>query len=349
MPEVSIIMPCYNAGNYLAMSIESIINQSFCDFELILINDGSTDDTDIIISSFTDKRIKYINNPGNLGLINSLNIGINVARGMFIARMDADDIAHSTRIETQIKFLKENPSYSIVGSYANIINSIGQIKCRKLTVPIEDKEIKTALFFQNSFIHPSILVKSEVIKRIKYSLNYEVAEDYFLWVKILENNKGYNLPIVLLDYRIHNTNTSSKYRSIQNESVLKIYTYLFDKLFVSFNPDFINAHFKLCIQNNAVLFNFEDYALVEKYTINLCKQIKAYRNEIDEVLFLKLVREKWINFTKYLIKTQLINYLDFFYAKNNKLLSVSYLVKLKILIYFFIVKMFPNNFIISRV
>lgn len=344
MPEVSIIMPCYNAGNYLALAIESIINQSFSDFELILINDGSTDNTDIIVSSFIDNRIKYIINPGNLGLINSLNIGINVARGVFIARMDADDIAHSTRIESQVKFLKENPSYSIVGSYANIINSIGKIKCRKLVVPVQDKEIKTTLFFQNSFIHPSILVKSEVIKRIKYSLNYEVAEDYFLWVKILENNKGYNLPIVLLDYRIHNNNTSTRHRSIQNESVYKIYTYLFEKSFVSLNPDFINTHFKLCIQNNSVLFNFEDYALVEEYIIHLCNEINHSRFEIDSVLFLKLIKEKWINFSKYLLKINVINYFDFLKAKNNKMLSINCMIKFKLLMYYILVILLPNRF-----
>lgn len=344
MPEVSILMPCYNASNYLSEAIGSILNQTYSDFELILINDGSTDNTELIVSSFNDNRIKYINNTNNLGLINSLNIGINASRGLFIARMDADDIAHPKRLEIQVKFLKENPYYSIVGSYANIINSVGKRKCRKLKLPVQNKEIKAELFFQNSFVHPSILMKADVLKKFNYSLDFPIAEDYFLWVKILENHNAYNLPFFLLDYRIHKNNTSSKNIIIQNESVYKIYTYLFDNYIFSLDPKFIDAHFKLCIHNRSILFRFEDYSHVETYIMVLYKEIKLHSLEIDYVLFLNLLKEKWINFNKNLLKYQSIKYSDFWKSNTNQLLSIKLKNKLILFLYYVLFCFLPNRF-----
>ncbi len=216
---VSIILPVYNAENYLYDSINSIINQSYKNLEIIIINDGSTDNSLSILKKFNDSRIRLISRE-NKGLIHSLNEGLSLANGNYIARMDADDIARSDRIEIQLKFLLENKNFSVVGSYANIIDEHGiNIGIKKKTS--SNITIKTICFFGSPFIHPTVMFNKALIKeQLYYSNEFIHAEDYELWARLVvcKKFKFHNIKDTLLDYRIVSTSVSRKYEVQQKKS-----------------------------------------------------------------------------------------------------------------------------------
>lgn len=209
-PKMSVIMPFYNCEKYLDDSIQSILNQSFWDFEFIIINDASTDKSDTVVKKYLiDKRIIYIKNNVNLWIVKNLNHWIKIARWEYIARMDWDDISMLDRFEKQITFLEENKDIVIVWWFVELIdennNKIWEIKKH-----IENSKIKNDLFLYSPFIHPSVIIKSSIIKNYLYREKYLLCEDYDLWFRIIYDwHKVSNLDEFILKYRKH-SNSSSK-------------------------------------------------------------------------------------------------------------------------------------------
>lgn len=200
---VSVVLPAYNAELYLKEAIDSILAQTFTDFELIILNDGSIDRTEEIILSYQDERIVYIKNEKNLGLIGTLNKGMDLAKGKYIARMDADDICFPERFEKQVRFLEENLEYVICGTSGyRFYNNLSER--RNFNVPLSDDHIRARLFFNTGFIHPSVMFRREVIvdNQLIFNNEYKYAEDYFFWMDILKYGKGVNLKEKLIYYRV---------------------------------------------------------------------------------------------------------------------------------------------------
>ncbi|MEK7148022.1 MAG: glycosyltransferase [Patescibacteria group bacterium] len=203
-PVISVIMPVLNGEKYLAQAIESILNQTVTDFEFIIINDGSTDNTEKIIKSFNDPRIVYLDNGKNLGLATSFNIGIDAARGKYIARMDADDVSMPERFSRQLSFLERKPHIGIVGSSIIIINEKGdRVTLHKK--PTNHNEIKFSSLFSTPMYHPTVMGRAEVFKSYHYQETFSNSEDYELWSRLLfeTNIKFNNIPEPLLKYRIY--------------------------------------------------------------------------------------------------------------------------------------------------
>lgn len=204
-PLLSVIMSVYNGEKYLQQAIESILQQSYDDFEFLIYNDGSSDNTQSIINKYNDPRI-ILTNQKNIGLTKTLNLAIKKARGKYIARMDADDIAEPNRFEKQILFLENNPDILLCGSQANIIDEKGNFQ-KKYTVPLENKKIKKGILLHNPFIHSTIIFKKELIEKIgDYNENFKFAQDYELWTRVIAKFKTANLPDCLLNYRIYKNN-----------------------------------------------------------------------------------------------------------------------------------------------
>lgn len=200
---ISVILPAYNAELYLREAIDSVLTQTFNDFELIVLNDGSIDQTENIILSYDDSRIIYVKNEQNLGLIGTLNKGMALAKGKYIARMDADDICFPERFEKQVAFLENNKEYIICGTSAYRFHN--DILDRKaFNVPLSDESIRVRLFFNSGFIHPSVMFRADVVKahHIVFNEAYKYAEDYFFWMDLLKYGKGFNLKEKLLYYRV---------------------------------------------------------------------------------------------------------------------------------------------------
>lgn len=205
---LSVIMSVYNAELYLKEAIDSILNQTFSNFEFIIINDGSTDNSLNIINSYNDKRIVVINQP-NQGLSTSLNNGIRIGKGEYIVRMDADDVSLSNRFEKQINFLEENKSYVLIGSNANIMDNEGNFLYTS-TLPLCSNEIKNK-FPESPFFHSSVIFRKDVwFKAGGYREDIiQYFEDIILWNAIAKHGDLANIEEPLINYRLVPTSISN--------------------------------------------------------------------------------------------------------------------------------------------
>jgi glycosyltransferase involved in cell wall biosynthesis len=201
-PLISVVMPVYNAERYLNDSIQSILNQTFKDFEFIIINDGSTDHSKKILEKFKkeDKRIVLINNTKNLGLQKTLNRGLKIAKGRYIARMDADDISLPNRLGIQFSYLEKNKDIFLIGGSAIVIDEEGE-KIGSLLKGNNPKKIQKKLLKYNPFVHPSIMFRNT--KEFFYREKFICSEDYDLYLRMISNKKLIvNIPDFLIRYRI---------------------------------------------------------------------------------------------------------------------------------------------------
>jgi hypothetical protein len=221
-PKISVILPVYNAQAYLRESIQSILSQSLTDFELIIINDGSTDQSLEIIQSYTDERIKLINQ-SNAGLPISLNRAIAIAKGQYLARQDADDISLPTRLAEQASYLDEHSTCALLGSWAEILLDNTPTD-RALQHPYENGDIQLKLLFFNCFVHSSVMIrKSALEKSGLYPEEREKfpPEDYDLWLRIAKDFEVANIPKALLQYReLSNSISRTKLQIMQERAEL---------------------------------------------------------------------------------------------------------------------------------
>jgi hypothetical protein len=202
-PMVSVIMSVYNGAQHLAESIDSILAQSFSDFEFVIVNDGSSDKTQEIIELYAhqDSRILPIHQK-NIGLTKSLNIAIKKAKGKYIARMDADDISFKERFKKQVDFLENNNDYHLVGSNAIDIDEQG----KEIRYRILEKDwdvIKKNFVKKNFFLHPSVLIDKKALFDIGlYNEEIKYGQDYELWLRFIKKYKGTNIQEFLIKKRI---------------------------------------------------------------------------------------------------------------------------------------------------
>jgi len=224
-PKISVLMPVYNAENFLKEAIDSILNQTFKDFEFLIINDASTDDSKKIIMSYDDKRIRYLENKKNLGVAKTLNRGLRLAKGEYLARMDADDISLPNRLELQYRKLKGDKNLAIIFSNINWINengkSISIFSIYKLSTSPE--EIYYDLQFRNYLMHPTVIFNRETI--INEFGGYDErceAEDNDLWLRVSKKYKIVKLNKVLVKVRRSKQSKSVLFRKTLNESTIII-------------------------------------------------------------------------------------------------------------------------------
>jgi len=210
MPRVSVVMPVFNSGEWLAEAIGSVRNQSLREFELIIVDDGSTDQTGLIIANAAsgDDRIRTVRQD-RLGVAAALNCGSAMARSPVIARMDGDDIADPDRLRRQLAFLEAHPGIAAVGSWAHVIDERGQL-IGELKPETEPSELQSLLRKTNPFVHSSMMLLAEVVRGVGgYRAQLEGAEDYDLWLRISERAQLANLPEFLLSYRRHSASASA--------------------------------------------------------------------------------------------------------------------------------------------
>ncbi|GEO05599.1 hypothetical protein AAE02nite_32630 [Adhaeribacter aerolatus] len=257
-PLVSVLMPVYNAEKYLAEAIESILNQTYPHLEFLILNDGSTDASTEIINCYHDHRIRVIHSPENIGLIAQLNIGLALATGQYIARMDADDISQNTRLEKQVRFMETHPEVGLVGS------AIQHFKNKEIiyteTFPLAHEQIKSFLIFDTPFAHPAVMLRRQVLldNKLTYHPEYKAAEDYKLWFDMLLVTKGANLAEPLLLYRDSGTQVSKQHHSQQITNAGKTRSAVFRLLGHELTPGEFSFHNRVWYQPwepNPLFFN----------------------------------------------------------------------------------------------
>jgi glycosyltransferase involved in cell wall biosynthesis len=201
--KVTVLMPAYNAGKYIAEAIKSVLQQTFTDFQLLIINDGSTDDTEEVIRSFEDERIVLINQ-SHKGIAPALNKGLSKADSIYIARFDADDICFPQRLQKQVSFLDDHPDYITIGCEAEYISEDGEHLFDFKSVGHTHEEIIQKIYSYCPFIHSSVMYRKDaVILAGGYCEHAHNFEDYFLWIQLLSKGKFYNLPEQLIRVRFN--------------------------------------------------------------------------------------------------------------------------------------------------
>lgn len=204
MPGVTVLMPVFNGERFLREAIESVLQQTHRDFELLIINDGSTDRSRDIVLSYDDPRITFAENAKNLGLAWTLNVGLGLAKYELVARQDADDLSLPARLALQVDFLEKNPDVVLVGTQAMIIDQQGFRKGRVLDRACTHDSIRWDLLFDNSFTHSSVMFRRSTIAQLGgYDRAFRYCQDYALWTQVARHHRVANIDRCLVQYRVH--------------------------------------------------------------------------------------------------------------------------------------------------
>ena len=292
-------MPVYNGERYLRESVESILNQTFKDFEFVIVDDGSTDNSVEIIRSYCDRSIRLVENIKNLGQSKSLNIGLKKARGEYIARLDQDDIALKFRLEEQVRFLDLHPNVAIVGSFRKYINSKGNIIAYS-----KDATSTPALYFKPFVIgspslqHPFVMFrKKNVVSINAYNENYAYSQDLCLICRMLEVGDEFaNIPKVLTLYRKTESRGSQtlKERTMVKEGAIIHAKFLTKQLGRTIKPDQLIWHQPSRLRD---YYNERNNSyILEKLEI-ITEITELYFSKYQQPLFekLKLISSLWVN------------------------------------------------------
>ena len=265
-------MPVFNGGEFLQESIDSILKQTFKDFEFLIGDDGSTDNTQQILQSQKDPRIKLFRNHKNLGIAETLNILIDSSKGEYIARQDCDDISLPLRFRKQVTFLEKNSEIGLCGTF---VKFFGHKKMRLLR-PIHDDEIKAFMLIGNPITHPTVMLRRSVLEKLEFS-RYDQskfpAEDYAFWFEFSRKTKLANLPEILLKYRWHKKNISTTQDKDQIRKCDQIRTNVFSKT-LSHNLSDEETHLINTLYNP----NFQNLKELTAFESLLLKVIEKNRN-----------------------------------------------------------------------
>lgn len=328
-PLISVLLPVYNAEKYIKDSVNSILKQDYINFELIILNDGSTDNSLAIINSVSDSRISVFSH-ANIGLAATLNKGIELAKGKYIARQDNDDISLPQRLSKQVEFLEKHPEVALVGTWCEIINENGNPNGKFHKHPINNIALKFFLLFDNPFVHSSVMFRKDAIVSVgSYNTDTSFFEDYNLWSRVARLYKIANIPEILLKYRevaSGMSQTTNDYKTrVKNQSRQNISFYcnwpdeksehfinlsqgVIDKLTINTERDFYfkalsSMSKKFCLKENIKEEEIKDLVEIQK--------LKFKRNYYNFIIYssnISLLQK---------IKTKLQRKLLFMRHKNN--------------------------------
>lgn len=215
IPQISVVMTVYNGERFLPEAMDSILAQSFSDFELIVVNDTSTDSTQTILESYSDPRLTIIENDENLGPYGAANAGLAIAQGELIARHDADDVSKPERFALQVARMREQPELVLLGTSYEVINSEGQLLELAL-LPTDNDELQKQLEQMTIFLHGTTIMRRKALESVGYYRDYfRVSQDYDLFLRLSEKGEIANLPEILYQYRFHGESLSRNKRDLQ--------------------------------------------------------------------------------------------------------------------------------------
>ena len=300
-PVLSVIMPVYNAEPYVAEAIQSILNQTFKDFEIVIINDGSDDSSKIIIKSFNDSRINYFENAQNKGIAFSRNRGLELSRGEFIGMLDADDIAYPSRFEKQITFLRRNKDYGMIGSWVTFIDENSKKLPGGWKLKAKPEEIPSIMLFNNYFTQSSVLIRKQSLNNINYVSGFDIGEDYLMWLEISKKTKVWNLQEYLVMYRVHTKSITQSNKLIKNQFEKSIFKAELVKIGIEATEKELELHMK--IKSNNAINNIKDLVSIERWLLKIMKnnnELELYNTKILN----KVILNRWL---KVCYKSNLFN------------------------------------------
>ena len=231
-PRVSVLMPAYDRERYIGDAIASVLAQTFEDFELLVVDDGSTDRTAEIAAGTGDPRVRLLQNETNLGIPATRNRGIEAARGEFVAMLDSDDRAEPTRLAKQVRFLDRHPSHALVGTWFRYMDSEGK-PGRMGKRPVHAKALRARLLFIGCYRNTTVMARRAVLEGYSFRDEFQVAEDLDLWTRISLDHDGANLPEVLVHYRRHEGGISRERKELGRRMKMKIAAHQLESLGVA--------------------------------------------------------------------------------------------------------------------
>jgi len=329
-PKVTVLMPVYNGEKYLKEAIDSVLQQTFTDFELLIIEGGSKDNSLKIIQEYNDSRIRIIyQDKDKPGLAAALNQGLESAKGEYIARMDCDDISHHDRLQKQVNFMDANTKVGICGTW--VINLIDGKLSQVQKYPLSYDEIRVALFYATSFGHPSVMIRNSMFKenKLSYDTKFTYGEDYDLWNRCSEYFQLANLPEVLLTYRVLST---SLYHSMLTElpdQLRSIYKRNLSSLNIDLNEENYQYH-KILIKPRYL----ENREFVEKMNSWIQKIYEANlkQEKFPVKLFTQSLANKWFSICYKSKRLGMWSWKKFWQSPLSKYTTVSWYLKLKFLL-----------------
>lgn len=303
LPLVSVVLPVFNAENTLKKSIESILNQDFKDFELIILLDGSTDASKEIALSNSDPRIRVIESP-NIGLVEILNLGIKHSRGKYVARQDADDISIRSRLGTQVVYMEAQPDLGMIGTWAEIFSD----KSKDIEYhrhPVSPCALSLFLLFDNPFVHSSVMIKKSLLMEVglyKEEFSNNPPEDYDLWISIENLSKVANIPKILIKYRDSPLGISKKNKELIKKNILKISSKNLHNKFQDYLTLIQCQKLSLLYHNPEIKnFGIGELWMIQKFIWLIYKK-RLIKNKESALIAFKIIKKMIKNFIYNVIK-----------------------------------------------
>jgi len=290
-PILSVIMPVYNAERYLREAVMSILEQTFNNLELIIIDDGSTDSSLAVIQSIKDERIRLYKNDRNQGIVYCRNKGLSLTKGDYVGMFDADDVAYPEKFKEQISFLEQNKDFGMVGSWAKFINKEGKRLPGGWKLKAPPEKIPSIMLFKNYFLQSAVLYRKECISKFSFRDGLDILEDYMIWLEIMTEFKVWNLQKPLVDYRIHAgsvTKSKSGEMLAKEKKVFKM-----QLLELGIDPTELELDLHLLIRDNRPVTEINTLKSIERWLLKI-----IIRNEDLEVydykILIKVIFNRWM-------------------------------------------------------
>lgn len=275
-PRISVLLPVYNGQRYIRAAIDSILGQTFRNFELLIIDDGSTDSTADIVNSFNDSRIRIVRNKNRLKLSGALNKGMDLSRGEYVARMDADDICLPQRLAVQAAYMDSHPEVGICGSHTRIF---GMKKLEVHRAPLGRERVRAHMMFDNPFVHPAVMLRKPFFDRhgLRYNGDYYPTEDYELWSRALRYFPGDNIDRVLLKYRLHADSMTRSDWNNMDEKATRIVGRLLKRSGVALTDQELEFHRSIGREKSCAFDNRDNIRRGENWFMHLCEVNRGKR------------------------------------------------------------------------
>lgn len=304
MRRLTILMPVYNGEQFLTETIDSVLTQTFNDYDFLIINDGSTDNSESIIKSYKDTRIKYLSNEVNLGLVKTLNKGIELTNTEFLARMDADDLWEPSKLDKQIRLMDENPEVGLCGTSVRKFGNING----DFIFPRNNETLKVGFLFYCTMSHPSVVYRTSFLKEsgLRYRSEYFPAEDYKMWIDCIDKTQVRNIPEILVYYRQHEQQICQEKQDSQKEKTDNVRMEILKKIYPKITEDEKQFHL-----NEFVVYSIistDDIRKHKRWANKLIKENSFSRYIKPSVMGKELNRYLQVSIKGYLINRYFTQY-----------------------------------------
>jgi glycosyltransferase involved in cell wall biosynthesis len=293
-PKVTVFIPVYNREQYIGEAIESILAQTFSDFEILLVDDGSTDASVEKIRWFSDPRIRLVSNDKNLGIPKTRNKGVELARGQYMAMLDSDDRAYPDRLEKQVAFLDSHPEYAQVGSWCRMMDKDGHPLKKIKRQPVLSEDIHAQFLFRCAMSNRSIMARTAILQEYGYRNDFPRCQDYELHVRLAKKYKLGNIPECLVYGRIHPQQITGQTPDLGDAKKQEIISSQLQELGVTFSPDDFPPHLTLSRMRKSAFIPDADYLTWARTWLLRLQEANKRTLQYAEPAFSSALGEKWL-------------------------------------------------------